>query len=97
MLFFFKYWTIWIKDNFFLFYFRRLDGNPLICDCKLKWFIEYAKKETASMHLAASCANPQELEKRHIKSLSNGDIKCGKILLPAEIFYDFKSYISIRK
>ena len=60
------------------FYCRRLDGNPLICNCNLKWFIEFAYNDATSIHLAATCSSPSKFEKKHIKLITNEDIQCGK-------------------
>ena len=58
------------------FWFRRLDGNNFLCDCAMKWFINYVKEETFQIS-AGHCSEPGSLSQKSVLELSE-DILCGK-------------------
>ena len=59
---------------------RRLDGNPLSCDCNLKWFIDFSHQVSSekSVQLSAVCASPPSLADTPTESLwREQDMICG--------------------
>ena len=59
---------------------RRLDGNPLSCDCNLKWFIDFSHQVSSekSVQLSAVCASPPSLADTPTESLwREHDMICG--------------------
>ena len=59
---------------------RRLDGNPLSCDCNLKWFIDFSHQVSSekNVQLSAVCASPPSLADTPTESLwREQDLICG--------------------
>ena len=53
---------------------RFIDGNPLNCDCKLRWF------KTLPRNLGAiTCTAPTNLNGQNLVSLPDDQLVCGKL------------------
>lgn len=59
--------------------FRRLDGNPLICDCNSSfWLWDTANtfRGSRTFDISATCNSPAHLKNKYILSLSISDFAC---------------------
>ncbi|XP_067938237.1 peroxidasin homolog isoform X2 [Watersipora subatra] len=54
----------------------RLDSNPLVCDCKLKWLKAYAANNTNLMEVAATCFKPDELNGVAVTEVAYEQFNC---------------------
>lgn len=61
-----------------LFVCRRLDSNPLVCDCNLKWLRTFVTSATHLMEVAATCLEPAELSGIAISEVEPQDFGCGE-------------------
>ncbi|XP_067132916.1 adhesion G protein-coupled receptor A3 isoform X2 [Centruroides vittatus] len=53
-----------------------LSSNPLICDCQLKWFIEWTRSKGVRITQETACQFPLKLRGMSISQLSKKDLHC---------------------
>ena len=56
--------------------FRRLDSNPLVCDCRLVWLAEMFQDNSASLQANATCRHPAHLRGRALSTINIADFNC---------------------
>ena len=66
-----------MNDWCFLFS-RRLDSNPLVCDCELVWLAKMLKDNLESTQAAATCDYPSNLKGRSLIEIDTSEFNCGK-------------------
>ena len=57
-------------------FFRRLDSNPLVCDCRLVWLAEMFQDNSASLQANATCRHPAHLRGRALSTINLADFNC---------------------
>ena len=58
-----------------LFSFRALGGNPLYCDCNLKWLSDWIKKDHKEPGIAA-CVGPEKMVNKLMLMTPSQDFQC---------------------
>ncbi|XP_023233555.1 adhesion G protein-coupled receptor A3-like [Centruroides sculpturatus] len=53
-----------------------LSSNPLICDCQLKWFIEWTRSKGVRITQETACQFPLKLRGMSLSQLSKKDLHC---------------------
>jgi hypothetical protein len=56
---------------------RNLDGNRLVCNCDILWFLKNITHYSNSIDLKADCYEPRHLHNRPFKQLQIKDLNCG--------------------
>ena len=62
-------------------YCSRLDSNPLVCNCNLRWLKAYATNNTHLMEVAATCSEPENLKGIAITDVRDEDFHCCKFFV----------------
>jgi hypothetical protein len=63
---------------------RALGGNPLFCDCGLKWLADWVKRDYLEPGIAR-CNEPESMKNKLILTTPPGDFECiGKVLSSLE-------------
>ncbi|XP_029814297.1 leucine-rich repeat LGI family member 3 [Manacus vitellinus] len=52
-----------------------LRGNTLVCDCKIKWLVEWLERTNTTVP-AIFCSSPGQFEGQRIRDLELGDFQC---------------------
>ncbi|KAH3722314.1 hypothetical protein DPMN_065271 [Dreissena polymorpha] len=54
-------------------------GNPLICDCQLRWLIEKVHASQSNFTVwYAKCSEPAHLQGRNLVNVPQADLTCSK-------------------
>ncbi|OXA44085.1 Protein slit [Folsomia candida] len=61
-----------------------LGGNPLFCDCGLKWLADWVKRDFLEPGIAR-CSEPESMRNKLILTTPPGDFECWKDSIPASI------------
>ena len=58
-----------------LLFFRALGGNPLYCDCELKWLSDWIKKDYVESGIAA-CSGPFSMSSKLLLTTPSNYFEC---------------------
>ena len=57
-----------------MFCFRDISDNPLLCDCNLKWLIEWTTTASIKLTQVAKCVSPPHLRGQILRKLRANDL-----------------------
>jgi hypothetical protein len=66
-----------LDDMFLILPPRDLSGNPLVCDCELRWLLEWAQNVSVKLTSSPKCGGPPALRGQPIRKLQvDTDLHC---------------------